>query len=94
MNTRFQTTISLADLQHDAPAVLDRLSGLDGPTAVTRGDHAAAVLMDIETYERVEQERLLLLRLAKGEVEIAAGTGYDLNSVFADAEKLVSQAKS
>lgn len=94
MNTRFQSTVSVADLQRNTPAVLDKLSGSEKPTAVTRDDHAAAVLMSIEAFERTERERHLLLRLAKGEVEIAAGEGYDLDAVFTDAERMLSQAKS
>ena len=45
--------------------------------------------MSVEAYERTESERLLLRRLAKGEAEIAAGEGYDLDSVLADADRLL-----
>ncbi len=94
MATRFQSTVSVADLQQDVPAVLEKLRGSEGPTAVTRGERATAVLMSVEAYERTERERLLLRRLAKGEAEIAAGVGYELDAVLADADRLLSSTES
>lgn len=37
-----------------------------------------------------EHERQLLRLLAKGDREIAAGKGYDLNAVLADADELLA----
>jgi PHD/YefM family antitoxin component YafN of YafNO toxin-antitoxin module len=72
--------------------VLEKLRASNRPTAITRGKRAAAVLMTVEAYERAERERSLLLRLAKGEMEIAAGVGYDLETVLADADRLLRPA--
>jgi len=43
------------------------------------------------TYERAERERQILGLLAKGEREIAAGKGHDLDAVLAEADRLLSK---
>ncbi len=89
MERRFAERISVADLQHDAGAILDELSVSNQPTAVVRNEHAAAVLISIGAWEKAESERQLLQRLAQGEAEIASGLGYDLDDVLADADRLL-----
>jgi hypothetical protein len=46
-------------------------------------------MLSIEAYERGERERQLLHLLVRGEQEIAAGTGYDLDEVLAEADTLL-----
>lgn len=60
------------------------------PSLPKRGG-AAAVLIDIESFRRTESEREILALLARGEREIAAGLGYDLDEVLAEADALLSQ---
>lgn len=94
MSARFRTSISVNELQRDAPTVLEKLRETNRPTVITHGKRAAAVLMTVKAYERSEKERSLLLRLAKGETEIAAGVGYDLESVFGAADRLLGTAET
>ena len=82
--------IPVSDLRQDAAATLKRLEHSRDPIVITQRGRAAAVLMSVESYERAEQERLLLRRLAKGEQEIQNGQGHDLDDVLADAEALLS----
>ncbi len=89
MANRFLATVSVTDLQYDAGAVLDQIGTTGKPTAVVRDEHAAAVLMSIDAWERAEAERDLLQRLAKGEAEIASGEGHDLDEVLAEADKIL-----
>lgn len=89
MERQFQSTVSVGDLQQDAAAILDRIAGSYGPTAVTRGQQPAVVLMSLETYEQKEHERRLLVRLARGEREIASGEGYDLDQILGEADDLL-----
>ena len=49
------------------------------------------VMVDVEAYERFENEKELLRLLAKGEREIAAGKGYDLDTVLAEADSLLAR---
>ncbi len=47
-------------------------------------------MVSIETYERAEHERQILLLLARGESEIRAGKGHDLDEVLAEADRLLA----
>ena len=48
-------------------------------------------MVSIETYKAAEHEREVLRLLAKGHRDIAAGKGYDLDSVLADADALLDR---
>ena len=54
---------------------------------------AAAVLLSLGAYERSERERQLLQLLARGEQEIKAGKGFDLDEVLAEANKRIVNCK-
>ena len=58
---------------------------------ITQRGRAAAVLMSVEAYKAAEHERQLLRLLAKGNREIAAGKGYGLDDVLADADELLAR---
>ncbi len=47
--------------------------------------------MSLDAYERSEAERELLLLLARGEKEIAAGVGHSLDQVLAEAGSLLAE---
>ena len=47
----------------------------------------------MEAYERSEHERQLLRIIARGEQEIAAGKGFDLDVVLAEADALLPVAQ-
>ena len=81
--------IPVTDLRQDAAAVLKRLQTSRQPVVITQRGRAAAVLLSMEEYERGEQERRLLRLLARGEQEIAAGKGFDLDAVMAEADSLL-----
>jgi PHD/YefM family antitoxin component YafN of YafNO toxin-antitoxin module len=57
---------------------------------ITQRGRAAAVLLSMEAYERSERERQLLHLLARGEQEIAAGKGFDLDEILAEADALLA----
>ena len=87
-----QSTVALSDLEHDASATLKRVRKSKRPLIVTERGKAAAVLLSLDVYEKSRQEREILKLLAKGEQEIAAGKGYDLNDVLAQADALLAKA--
>lgn len=80
----------VSDLRQDAATVLKELKGSHDPVIITQRGRAAAVLMSVASYERAEHERELLRLLARGAREIAAGEGYALDDVFAEADALLS----
>jgi hypothetical protein len=45
----------------------------------------------IGAYKKGEKERQILNLLARGEKDIAADKGYDLDAVLADADALLSK---
>jgi len=86
-----RNTIPLSELQEDASTALKRVRRSRGPLVVTCGGKAAAVLLSLDAYKRGEQERDILKLLARGEREIAAGKGFDLDDVLAEADALLSK---
>jgi prevent-host-death family protein len=82
--------IPVSDLRQEAAAVLRRVQSMESPLVITQRGRAAAVMLSVEAYERGEQERELLRQLLRGEQEIAAGAGYDLDAVLAEADALLA----
>lgn len=81
--------ISVRDLRQDAAAALKRLKTSKQPVVITQRGRAAAVLLSMEEYERGEHERQILRLIARGEQEITAGKGFDLDAVLADADEIL-----
>ncbi len=58
---------------------------------MTQRGKATAVLLSIDVFEKSAQEREILTLLVRGEREIAAGKGYDLDDVLAEADALLAE---
>ncbi len=82
--------IPITDLRQDAAAALKRVKSSKQPIVITQRGRAAAILLSMEAYERSEHERQLLRIIARGEQEIAAGKGFDLDVVLAEADALLA----
>ena len=82
--------IPVTDLRQDAAAVLKQVGQSPEPFVITQRGRAAAVLVSAETYQRAESERQVLRLLAQGEKEIAEGQGFDLDTVLAEADALLT----
>lgn len=85
------STIPLSQLQQDASRALKRVRKSKRPPFVTERGKATAVLLSVDAYEKGVQERESLGLLAQGEKEIAAGEGFDLEQVLADADALLAK---
>jgi prevent-host-death family protein len=83
--------IPITDLRQDAASVLRRVKEAKEPVFITQRGRAAAVMLSAEAYERGERDRELLRLLARGEKEIAAGKGYDLDAVLAEADAVLRE---
>ena len=83
--------IPVSDLRRDAASVLKRVRHTNQPLVITQRGRAAAVMLSMEAYERSEYEKQILQLLARGEKEIKAGKGYDLENVLADADALLAE---
>ncbi len=82
--------VPVSDFRQDAARILTRLLRDKEPVVITRRGRAAAVLISVDEHERSEHERQLLYILARGEAEIRAGQGHDLDDVLAEADKLLA----
>jgi PHD/YefM family antitoxin component YafN of YafNO toxin-antitoxin module len=56
---------------------------------ITQRGRAAAVLVSVEAFERSEHDLQVLRLLAKGEREIEAGEGHDVDAVLRDLDSLL-----
>jgi len=88
---RVPEIMPVTDLRQDAAAALKRVRASRQPLIITQRGRAAAVMLSVEAYEKAEYERQLLRLLAKGEKEIAAGQGYDLDKVLDEADALLGR---
>ena len=58
----------------------------------SRSMAALAVLMSAGVYESTQRQLKILKILAQGEADIAAGVGYDLDVVMAEADELLDRS--
>lgn len=83
--------VPITDLRQDATAIVDRATTTGEPIVITQRGRPAAVMVSMESYEHTQHELELLRLLARGEKEIEAGKGYDLDAVLAEAEELLGE---
>ena len=86
---RVPPIIPISDLRQDAAAILQQLKGSIEPMVITQRGRAAAIMLSVEAYEKSEHDQRLLLMLERGQKEIEAGEGYGLDSVMADADRVL-----
>jgi prevent-host-death family protein len=89
---RMPVIIPITDLRQDAAAALKHVQASKQPVVITQRGRAAAVMLSVEAYERAEHERQILRLLVRGEREIRAAKGYDLDDVCAEADRLLADA--
>jgi len=91
---KLSNIIPVSDLRKDAAKFLKQLQNNKEPLIITQRGRATAVIIGVDAYEKSEQEKELLRLLAKGDREIEIGEGYDLDTVLADADALLTKAAS
>ena len=82
--------IPVIDLRQDAAKILKKLNKTNETMIIPQRGRAAAVLIGVEAYEKSEHEKALLCLLVKGDREIESGKGVDLDTVFAEADDLLT----
>jgi len=85
--------IPISDLRQNASDVLKSVSSSREPVFITQRGRAAAVMVSMEVYQNAQHEMDILRALARGEKEIAAGTGYELDHVLREADLYLEAAK-
>ncbi|MDD5451567.1 MAG: type II toxin-antitoxin system Phd/YefM family antitoxin [Desulfovibrionales bacterium] len=86
--------IPVSDLRQDAAKILKQLRNKKEPLVITQRGRAAAVIISVDAYEKSENEKEILRLLAKGDREIEIGEGYDLDTVLAEADSLLTKEPS
>jgi prevent-host-death family protein len=87
--TRIPKIVPVTELRQNAALVLNELQGSEEPLVITQRGRAAAILLNIDAYERSQREREMLRLLAMGEKEIGLGKGHTLKSVLKEADRLL-----
>lgn len=85
--------VPVSDLRQDAAKVIKQVKDSKEPIVITQRGRAAVVMLSVEAFEQAERDIELLRLLAKGEREIEAGEGHDLDSVLSEADALLSDLK-
>ena len=85
--------LPISDLRQDAANVLKKIRENKEPIIITQRGRATAVIISMEAYEKSEHDKEILQLLAKGNKEIEIGEGYDLDTVLAEADLILSQGK-
>ena len=92
--SRIPAIVPVTDLRQDAAAILKRVESSSQPLVITRRGRSAAVMLSVDAYEHGERERELLRLLVRGEQEIAADIGHDLDNVLAETKDLLGDEPS
>ena len=87
------TIIPISDLRQNASDVVKRVSSSREPVFITQRGRAAAVMVSMESYEHSQHELEILRLLARGEKEIEAGIGYELDDVLKEADRILEGSK-
>ena len=85
--------IPISDLRQNASAIVKRVSLSREPVFITQRGRAAAVMVSMESYEHSQHELEILRLLARGEKEIEAGIGYELDDVLKEADRILEGSK-
>ena len=86
--------IPISDLRQNASDVVKNVQSSREPVFITQRGRAAAVMVSMEVYEKTQHELDILHLLARGEKEIAAGTGHKLDDVLKEADLYFEAAKA
>ncbi len=89
--TKIPHIVPITDLRQDATAIVERASATREPIVITQRGRPAAVMVGIEAYEHSQHELEILRLLARGEKEIEAGKGFNLDAVMKEAEMLLRE---
>jgi prevent-host-death family protein len=85
--------IPISDLRQNASDVVKNVLSSREPVFITQRGRAAAVMVSMEVYKNIQHEIDILHLLARGEKEIASGTGYELDDVLKEADLYLEATK-
>lgn len=82
---RYSTQIKpISYVKAHASELLDRIEEEREPIIITQNGEAKAVLMDVSSFDQMQETRALLKLLALAEKEIEAGETFSAEEILAD----------
>ncbi len=87
--SRAPKIIPISDLRQNASDIVKRVASSREPVFITQRGRAAAVMVSMEEYEHTQHENEILRLLARGEKEIEAGIGHELEDVMKEADRIL-----
>lgn len=92
---RYSTQIKPIDyLKSHAEELLDRITEEREPIIITQNGEARAVLMDVHSYEEMQETLALLQILAIGEKQVERGETYALEDVIREIRSRGAKSSS
>ncbi len=88
---KLSNIIPVSDLRQNAANLLKQLQNSKEPLIITQRGRATAVIIGVDAYEKSEREKEQLRLLAKGDRETETGQGYDLDTIFGEADALLAK---
>jgi prevent-host-death family protein len=85
--------IPISDLRQKASDVVRGVSSSRQPVFITQRGRATAVMVSMQAYEESQHELDILRLLARGEKEIETGSGYELEDVLKEADRILEGSK-
>ena len=84
---------SVQDLERDASGLVREVAEQGRTVAIVQDGEARAVLMDVESYDRMRSAVALLKIIAQGEADVAAGRLVSQEEAFARAARAIDRAR-
>ena len=94
MTTQIPKFVPITDLRQGAATLLRDLRAGSEPIVIMQRSRATAVLLTVDTYERMAYEREVLCILAKGNSDIREAKEVGLDQVLADLWDIFSGEES
>jgi prevent-host-death family protein len=83
---------SVEDLERNASDLVREVAEQGRTVAIVQDGEARAVLMDVESYDRMRSAIALLKIIAQGEADVAAGRLISQEEAFARAARAIDRA--
>jgi prevent-host-death family protein len=84
---------SVEDLERNASDLVREVAEQGRTVAIVQDGEARAVLMDVESYDRMRSAVALLKIIAQGEADVAAGRLISQEEAFARATRAIDHAR-
>jgi len=86
-----QDVKSVEDLERNASGLVREVAEQGRTVAIVQDGEALAVLMDVESYDRMRSAVALLKIIAQGEADVAAGRLVSQEEAFARAARVIDR---